>query len=225
MPTPWPQPRPSTTRSSAAALAREQGDRVPAVRIASRIAVPNSGGSAGCGVILARSPLRSPPPAVSPAAAPRAGAAARACRGSASSCRCWRSPASSGGRPSRSAAAPVHRARARGAGRGDRALRARHGRARRALAAAARGRGRPRPTREDTYALTCIGYMGNNILPARAGDAIRVVLMAPRAEHVRSAPWSARWWPSGCSTSPCSSCSSSSSATACSARSAAARSS
>ena len=32
------------------------------------------------------------------------------------------------------------------------------------------------------YALTVIGYMGNNILPARAGDAIRVVLAAPRAE-------------------------------------------
>jgi glycosyltransferase 2 family protein len=38
-----------------------------------------------------------------------------------------------------------------------------------------------RPGRADTYALTCVGYMGNNLLPARAGDAIRVVLMAPRA--------------------------------------------
>jgi uncharacterized membrane protein YbhN (UPF0104 family) len=38
-----------------------------------------------------------------------------------------------------------------------------------------------RPSRADTYALNCIGYMGNNVLPARAGDAIRVVLMAPRA--------------------------------------------
>ena len=37
------------------------------------------------------------------------------------------------------------------------------------------------PERVDTYALTCIGYAGNNILPARAGDAIRAVLMAPRA--------------------------------------------
>jgi glycosyltransferase 2 family protein len=37
------------------------------------------------------------------------------------------------------------------------------------------------PTRTDTYALTCVGYMGNNVLPARAGDAIRAVLMAPRA--------------------------------------------
>jgi glycosyltransferase 2 family protein len=37
------------------------------------------------------------------------------------------------------------------------------------------------PARVDTYALTCVGYMGNNVLPARAGDAIRVVLMAPRA--------------------------------------------
>jgi glycosyltransferase 2 family protein len=41
---------------------------------------------------------------------------------------------------------------------------------------------RARPHRADTYALTVVGYAGNNILPARAGDAIRVVLMAPRAE-------------------------------------------
>jgi glycosyltransferase 2 family protein len=40
---------------------------------------------------------------------------------------------------------------------------------------------RAAPTRADTYALTCVGYMGNNVLPARAGDAIRAVLMAPRA--------------------------------------------
>jgi uncharacterized membrane protein YbhN (UPF0104 family) len=38
-----------------------------------------------------------------------------------------------------------------------------------------------RPKRSDTYALTVVGYAGNNILPARAGDAIRVVLMAPRS--------------------------------------------
>jgi uncharacterized protein (TIRG00374 family) len=38
------------------------------------------------------------------------------------------------------------------------------------------------PARADTYALTVVGYMGNNVLPARAGDAIRVVLMAPRAQ-------------------------------------------
>jgi uncharacterized membrane protein YbhN (UPF0104 family) len=37
------------------------------------------------------------------------------------------------------------------------------------------------PRRADTYALTCVGYAGNNVLPARAGDAIRMVLMAPRA--------------------------------------------
>ena len=30
--------------------------------------------------------------------------------------------------------------------------------------------------------------MGNNVLPARAGDAIRVVLMAPRARDAPSAP-------------------------------------
>ena len=32
------------------------------------------------------------------------------------------------------------------------------------------------------YSLTVIGYMGNNVLPARAGDAIRVFLAAPRAD-------------------------------------------
>src|SRR3712207_4948587 len=42
-----------------------------------------------------------------------------------------------------------------------------------------------RPRRSDTYALTVIGYTGNNVLPARAGDAVRVVLMAPRAETSR----------------------------------------
>jgi uncharacterized membrane protein YbhN (UPF0104 family) len=40
---------------------------------------------------------------------------------------------------------------------------------------------RATPARADTYALTVVGYMGNNVLPARAGDAIRAVLMAPRA--------------------------------------------
>jgi glycosyltransferase 2 family protein len=38
-----------------------------------------------------------------------------------------------------------------------------------------------RPARADTYALTCVGYMGNNILPARGGDVVRTLLMAPRA--------------------------------------------
>jgi uncharacterized membrane protein YbhN (UPF0104 family) len=38
-----------------------------------------------------------------------------------------------------------------------------------------------RPLRADSYSLTTIGYAVNNVLPARAGDAVRVVLMAPRA--------------------------------------------
>jgi uncharacterized protein (TIRG00374 family) len=38
-----------------------------------------------------------------------------------------------------------------------------------------------RPERADSYALTTIGYAVNNVLPARAGDAVRVVLLAPRA--------------------------------------------
>ncbi len=39
-----------------------------------------------------------------------------------------------------------------------------------------------RPSRADAYALVAVGYMGNNVLPARAGDAFRVVFMAPRAQ-------------------------------------------
>jgi glycosyltransferase 2 family protein len=39
-----------------------------------------------------------------------------------------------------------------------------------------------RPHRADTYALVAVGYMGNNVLPARAGDAFRVVFLAPRAD-------------------------------------------
>jgi len=42
-----------------------------------------------------------------------------------------------------------------------------------------------RPNRADAYALTVIGYAGNNVLPARAGDAVRVVLLAPRAATTR----------------------------------------
>jgi uncharacterized membrane protein YbhN (UPF0104 family) len=41
------------------------------------------------------------------------------------------------------------------------------------------------PARADSYALTTIGYAVNNVLPARAGDAARVVLMAPRAAATR----------------------------------------
>ncbi len=36
-------------------------------------------------------------------------------------------------------------------------------------------------TRTDASALIAVGYMGNNVLPARGGDAMRVVLQAPRA--------------------------------------------
>jgi glycosyltransferase 2 family protein len=34
--------------------------------------------------------------------------------------------------------------------------------------------------RADCYALTTVGYMGNNVLPARAGEVMRVVLMSKR---------------------------------------------
>jgi glycosyltransferase 2 family protein len=34
--------------------------------------------------------------------------------------------------------------------------------------------------RSDCYSLTTVGYMGNNVLPARAGEALRVVLLSSR---------------------------------------------
>ena len=37
-----------------------------------------------------------------------------------------------------------------------------------------------RARRRDIYALTTVGYMGNNVLPARAGEALRVVLLSQR---------------------------------------------
>jgi glycosyltransferase 2 family protein len=39
-----------------------------------------------------------------------------------------------------------------------------------------------RTRRSDTYALTTVGYMGNNVLPARAGEALKVVLLSGRCE-------------------------------------------
>ena len=36
--------------------------------------------------------------------------------------------------------------------------------------------------RSDCYALTTVGYMGNNVLPARAGEALRVVLLSARCD-------------------------------------------
>jgi uncharacterized protein (TIRG00374 family) len=35
-----------------------------------------------------------------------------------------------------------------------------------------------RPSRGDAYSLTAVGYMGNNVLPARGGDLLRIYLMA-----------------------------------------------
>jgi uncharacterized membrane protein YbhN (UPF0104 family) len=39
-----------------------------------------------------------------------------------------------------------------------------------------------RTQRSDCYALTTVGYMGNNVLPARAGEALKVVLMSQRCD-------------------------------------------
>jgi glycosyltransferase 2 family protein len=38
------------------------------------------------------------------------------------------------------------------------------------------------PRRADAYGLLAVGNAGNNILPARAGDALRVVMIVPRAK-------------------------------------------
>ena len=38
------------------------------------------------------------------------------------------------------------------------------------------------PKRVDSYCITTIGYAGNNVLPARAGEALRVFLVAGRAD-------------------------------------------
>ncbi|HWC25590.1 MAG TPA: lysylphosphatidylglycerol synthase transmembrane domain-containing protein [Solirubrobacteraceae bacterium] len=37
------------------------------------------------------------------------------------------------------------------------------------------------PRRRDAYGLVAVAYFGNNVLPARAGDALRVMLIGPRA--------------------------------------------
>src|SRR4051794_5491279 len=37
------------------------------------------------------------------------------------------------------------------------------------------------PRRLDAYGLLAVANFGNNVLPARAGDALRVVVIAPRA--------------------------------------------
>jgi uncharacterized membrane protein YbhN (UPF0104 family) len=43
------------------------------------------------------------------------------------------------------------------------------------------------PPRPDSHGLNVVGYAANNILPARAGDAVRVFLMAPRARTSKKA--------------------------------------
>jgi glycosyltransferase 2 family protein len=43
------------------------------------------------------------------------------------------------------------------------------------------------PSRVDAQALNAVGYAANNVLPARAGDAVRVFLMAPRANTSKKA--------------------------------------
>ena len=49
---------------------------------------------------------------------------------------------------------------------------------------AAARRAAAEPDRADSHGLNVVGYAANNVLPARAGDAVRVFLMAPRARDV-----------------------------------------
>ena len=42
-------------------------------------------------------------------------------------------------------------------------------------------------SRRDSYALTTVGYMGNNVLPARAGEMLRVVLLSRRTDSSKRA--------------------------------------
>jgi uncharacterized membrane protein YbhN (UPF0104 family) len=44
-----------------------------------------------------------------------------------------------------------------------------------------------RPSRADAQGLNVVGYAANNVLPARAGDAVRMFLMAPRATMSKKA--------------------------------------
>ncbi len=46
--------------------------------------------------------------------------------------------------------------------------------------------GGDRCTRADAYALTTVGYMGNNALPARAGDVLKAVFTAKRSDGATS---------------------------------------
>jgi uncharacterized protein (TIRG00374 family) len=42
-----------------------------------------------------------------------------------------------------------------------------------------------RTARGDCYALTTVGYMGNNVLPARAGELLKVVLLSTRCDATK----------------------------------------
>ena len=147
-----------------------------------------------------------PPPAPEPDTPP-SGARARLARVLArAAVSSWPSPAWSGGRSQTGAARACPRPRASGwrwSGR------SRSTASRRSCAASA-GSGcsstrAARPRASTPMRSTCVGYMGNNVLPARAGDAIRVGADGAARRHARCARSSARCWPSGCSTSPCSS--------------------
>ena len=140
-----------------------------------------------------------PPPTVAP---PPAGGGARCCPRSGSSSPSSRSAAVVVvGDPPARAGAPGHAREDRGPARRDRALRARDTGPRRALAAPAGGRGRhaepqghARAERDRLHGQQRAAGPGGRRDPRRP---------TPRRARTRpSAPWSARWSPSACSTSP-----------------------
>lgn len=47
--------------------------------------------------------------------------------------------------------------------------------------------GNIRPSRRDSYSLVTIGYMGNNVLPARGGEVLRVFLLGSRTDASKRA--------------------------------------
>jgi glycosyltransferase 2 family protein len=81
-----------------------------------------------------------------------------------------------------SAHVPERRRRDHGARRGARALRGRDADARRAQIL---WRSKVDATRGDAYALVPVGYMGNNVLPARGGELLRTFLLGGRVASTK----------------------------------------
>ena len=126
--------------------------------------------------------------ATSPLRAPRAARAVpRLAARSASPSPSSRSAASSGGRSARSRrSSPTRPASGPRSPAPSRSTRSRRSSAASAGTSLLRAEGGT-PSRADAQGLNVVGYAANNVLPARAGDAVRVFLMAPRAATSKKA--------------------------------------